>query len=114
MQRIFIILSVSPHTQVASQKSATGTMGMRSIVLRELGGQWANSYAVKVFSPQAEQQYSTGDIVAASLRFRHSTNQVTGATYQDVVAEEIVKLTSHGSNNLPNKANEKEIYETPF
>ena len=108
MTNIYVIVSVSPLTQVASQKSPTGTMGMRSIVLRELGGQWANSYAVKVFSPQAEGQYSTGDIVAASLRFRHSTNQMTGATYQDVVAEEIVKLTS------PNKASEIENIEIPF
>ena len=108
MTNIYVIVSVSPLTQVASQKTPTGTMGMRSIVLRELGGQWANSYAVKVFSPQAEGQYSTGDIVAASLRFRVSTNQTSGQTYQDVVIEEIVKLTS------PNKASEIENIEIPF
>ena len=112
MQRIFIILSVSPLQQVASSKSPTGTTGVRTILLRELGGKWSNTFAVKVFSPQAEQQYSTGDIVAASLRFRHTTNQMSGQTYQDVVAEEIVKLSS--PNNLPNKASETENIEIPF
>lgn len=112
MTNIFIILSVSPLQQVASQKSASGTMGMRTIVMRELGGQWAPSYAAKVFSPQAEGQYSAGDIVAASLRFRHTTNQMSGQTYQDVVAEEIVKLSS--PNNLPNKASETDNIEIPF
>ena len=114
MTNTFIIVSVSPLTQVASSKTSTGTMGMRSIVLRELGGQWTNTYAVKVFGSQAEQHVSTGDIVAASLRFRHSTNQMTGHLFQDVIAEEIVKLTSPNSNNLPNKANEKETFEIPF
>lgn len=108
MTNIFIILSVSPLQQVASQKSQTGTTGVRTIVLRELGGQWAPTYAVKVFSPQAEGQYSAGDVVAASLRFRVSTNQTSGQTYQDVVIEEIVKLTS------PNKASETENIEIPF
>lgn len=115
MKNIFIIQSVSPLTQVASQKSATGTMGMRTLQLRELGGgQWPNTFAVKLFGSQAQQEYSQGEIVAACLRFRTTTNQMTGHLFQDVIAEEIVKLTSHGSNNLPNKANEKEIYETPF
>lgn len=112
MTNIFIIVSVSPLQQVASSKSPSGTTGVRTILMRELGGQWAPSYAVKVFSPQAEGQYSTGDIVAASLRFRHSTNQMSGQTYQDVVAEEIVKLSS--PNNLPNKASETDNIEIPF
>lgn len=111
MTNIFIIVSVSPLQQVASQKSASGTMGIRTIVMRELGGQWAPTYAVKVFSPQAEGQYSTGDIVAASLRFRHSTSQMSGQTHQDVVAEEIVKLSS--PNNLPNTASET-VTAIPF
>lgn len=111
MTNIFIIVSVSPLQQMASSKSPTGTMGMRSIVLRELGGQWAPSYSVKVFSPQAEGQYSAGDMIGASLRFRHSTNQMSGQTYQDVVAEEIVKLSS--PNNLPNTASET-VTEIPF
>lgn len=112
MTNIFIIVSVSPLQQVASSKSPSGTTGVRTIVMRELGGQWAPSYAAKVFSPQAEGQYSTGDIVAASLRFRHSINQMSGQTYQDVVAEEIVKLSS--PNNLPNKASETDNIEIPF
>lgn len=111
MNSIYTILQVTPLQQVASSKTTTGTMGMRTIVMRELGGKWANTYAAKVFTPQAEGQYSTGDIVAASLRFRVSTNQMSGQTYQDVVAEEIVKLSSP---NLPNTASETENIEIPF
>ena len=112
MNSIYTILQVTPLQQVASSKTTTGTMGMRTIVMRELGGKWANTYAVKVFSPQAEGQYSAGDIVAASLRFRHSINKMSGQTYQDVVAEEIVKLSS--PNNLPNTASETDNIEIPF
>ena len=100
MTGIFIILSVSPLTQVASQKSATGTTGVRTILLRELGGQWAPSYAAKVFSPQAEEQFRTGEVVAASLRLRATTSQMSGQTYQDVVAEEIVTLSTPGDNDI--------------
>lgn len=112
MNSIYTILQVTPLQQVASSKSPSGTTGVRTILMRELGGQWAPSYAAKVFSPQAEGQYSAGDIVAASLRFRHTTNQMSGQTYQDVVAEEIVKLSS--PNNLPNKASETDNIEIPF
>lgn len=112
MKQIFIIEQATPLTQVASQKSTTGTMGMRSIVLREMGGQWAPSYAVKVFTPLAEGNYRPGQMVAASLRFRASTNQVTGQIYQDVVVEEIVPISicTPTSKNI----NETETLEIPF
>ena len=111
MNSIYTILQVTPLQQVASSKTTTGTMGMRTIVMREMGGKWANTYAAKVFTPQAEGNYHPGQMVAASLRFRASTNQVTGQIYQDVVAEEIVKLSSP---NLPNTASEIENIEIPF
>lgn len=100
MTGIFKIESVSPLTQVASQKSQTGTTGVRTILLRELGGQWAPSYAAKVFSPQAEEQFRTGQVVAASLRMRAGTNQMSGLAYQDVVAEEIVRLAVSSDNEI--------------
>ena len=100
MTNIFIIVSVSPLQQVASSKSPSGTTGVRSILMRELGGQWAPSYAVKVFSPQAEEQFRTGGVVAASLRLRATTNQMSGQTYQDVVAEEIVTLSTPSDNDI--------------
>jgi hypothetical protein len=100
MKSIFIIENVSPLAQVASQKSATGTTGVRTILMRELGGQWAPSYAAKVFSPQAEEQFRTGGVVAASLRLRATTNQMSGQTYQDVVAEEIVTLSTPSDNDI--------------
>lgn len=111
MKQIFIIEQVTPLTQVASQKSTTGTMGMRSIVLREMGGKWANTYAAKVFTPQAEGNYHPGQMVAASLRFRASTNQVTGQIYQDVVVEEIVPISICTPTS---NTNEKETYNIPF
>ena len=112
MIKLFFLEQVSPLQQVASSKSHTGTMGMRTIVMREIGGKWANSYAVKVFSPQAEGQFRTGGLVAATLRFRATTNQVTGTTYQDVVAEEIVAINT--PTNTPTTVNNNENYNIPF
>lgn len=100
MKSIFIIENVSPLAQVASQKSATGTTGVRTILMRELGGQWAPSYAAKVFSPQAEEQFRTGQVVAASLRMRAGTSQMSGLAYQDVVAEEIIRLACEGNSDI--------------
>ena len=111
MKSIFIIENVSPLAQVASQKSATGTTGVRTILMRELGGQWAPSYAAKVFSPLAEEQFRTGQVVAASLRMRAGTNQMSGLAYQDVVAEEIVAINTHTNVNT-NTDNEN--YNIPF
>ena len=110
MKSIFIIENVSPLTQVASQKSATGTTGVRTRLMRELGGQWAPSYAAKVFSPQAEEQFRTGELVAVSLRMRASINQTSGLMYQDVVAEEITRIcttapaTRENNNSNNNQA----------
>ena len=92
MKSIFIIENVSPLAQVASQKSATGTTGVRTILMRELGGQWAPSYAAK--------QFRTGQVVAASLRMRAGTNQMSGLAYQDVVAEEMVRLAVSSDNEI--------------
>ena len=111
MTNMYAIQTVSPLQQVASSKTPTGTMGMRTIVMRELGGKWTNTYAVKVFSPQAETNYQAGQFVAASLRFRATTNQVSGQVYQDVVAEEIVAINTHTNVNT-NTDNEN--YNIPF
>lgn len=108
----FIIQKITPLQQVASQKSATGTLGMRTLQLRELGGQWAPTYAVKVFSPQAEANFQPGQLVAASLRFRATTNQMTGQVYQDVVAEEIIAISDN--NVKKNTDNETENPNLPF
>ena len=112
MTNMYLIQTVSPLQQVASSKTPTGTMGMRTIVMRELGGKWTNSYAVKVFSPQAETNYQPGQLVAANLRFRATTNQMTGQTYQDVVAEEIVAINT--PTNTPTTVNNNENYNIPF
>ena len=111
MKQIFIIEQVSPLQQVASNKTTTRTLGMRTIQLREMGGKGANTYAAKVFSPQAEGNYHPGQMVAASLRFRASTNQMSGQTYQDVVAEEIFPISCTPTSNI---INEKETYNIPF
>ena len=100
MTNMYVIQTVSPLQQVASSKTPTGNMGMRTIVMRELGGKWTNTYAVKVFSPQAETNYQPGQMVAASLRYRATTNQVSGQVYQDVVAEEIIRLACEGNNDI--------------
>lgn len=108
MTNMYVIQTVSPLQQVASSKTTSGNMGMRTIVMREIGGKWTNTYAVKVFSPQAETNYQPGQMVAACLRFRVSTNQVSGQVYQDVVAEEIVPICTPTTSNI------NETFKIPF
>ena len=64
---------------------------MCNVVLQELGGKFENSYVATIFGEQARTRFDRDDLVAASLRF--STREYNGQTYQDIVVNEIVKLT---------------------
>lgn len=97
---MYIVMSLSPMVQVASNKTESGTMSMRTIVLRELGGQWTNTYAAKVFGTKAKENYVPGQVVGASLRFRVSSSLTSGQTFQDVVAEEIVTFNSINQDDI--------------
>jgi hypothetical protein len=74
---------------VPSQKAEGGMISKSTIVLQELGGKYENSYIVTLLGNAATCQYYSGDLVFAALRF--STREYNGTTYQDIVANEIIK-----------------------
>ena len=61
------------------------------IRLKEFGGsKFGNEYACTIFGNLAQCKFYEGDLVAASLRFQ--VHEVNGAVYQEVIANDVVKL----------------------
>lgn len=80
---------------VKSEKSETGQLAKRNLVLRELGGsKYENEYAVSVLGNEATKELKEGDVVIATLRFQ--AREYNGQVFQDITASEIVKLKIEG------------------
>ena len=91
MNNFYRVTAQSDTFAVPSQKAEGGQISKCNIVLQELGGKYANSYVATVLGEQARVRFEKDDLVAASLRF--STREYNGQVYQDIVVNEIVKLT---------------------
>ncbi len=89
MNNIFRVIKQTEPIQVPSQKTEGGMISKSTIVLQELGGKYENTYVVTLLGNAATCQYYSGDLVFAVLRF--STREYNGTTYQDIVANEIIK-----------------------
>lgn len=77
-------------TTVQSEKSENGVLQKRMLVLQELGGKYANSYAVIALGNLATIEWDENQLVAADLRFQ--THEYNGQVFMDVIANEMVKL----------------------
>ena len=88
--KICKVIAQTEAVDVNSKKSESGKMAKSYIRLRELGGEYADEYQCTVFGEMAKTYFTPGQIVAANLRFR--THENNGATYQDVVVNEIIAL----------------------
>jgi hypothetical protein len=76
---------------VASQKAEGGQLAKWLIRLKEFGGgKFGDEYCCTMFSNLALCKFHEGDLVAASLRFQ--VHEVNGAVYQEVIANDVVKL----------------------
>ena len=75
---------------VKSEKSETGQLNKRNLVLKELGGKFENEYVVSVLGNAASLQFYEGDLVAVTLRFQ--TREYNGQVFQDITVTDIVKL----------------------
>ena len=64
---------------VKSEKSETGQLNKRNLVLKELGGKYENEYAVSVLG-----------LVVVTLRFH--TREYNGQVFQDITATDIYPL----------------------
>lgn len=74
---------------VKSEKSETGKLNKRNLVLQELGGKYENLYAVAALGNLASLQLYEGDIVIATLRFQ--TREYNGQMFQDITVTEMIK-----------------------
>ena len=90
MKSIFKVVQQGEAFAVQSQKSDSGQTMKCNIVLQELGGKFENQYVGAMLGNTALCKFYPGDVVAASLRF--STRDYNGATYQDILVTDIVKL----------------------
>ena len=91
MKSIFKVVQQGEAFAVQSQKAEGGQTMKCNIVLQELGGKYENQYVGAMLGNAAQCRFYAGDIVVASLRF--STREYNGATYQDILVTEIVKLS---------------------
>lgn len=89
---VFRVVSQGDVTNVASQKAEGGQLAKCIIRLKEFGGgKFGNEYACTMFGNLAQCKFYEGDLVAASLRFQ--VHEVNGAVYQEVIANDVVKLS---------------------
>ena len=89
---VFRVVSQGDVTYVASQKAESGQLAKCLIRLKEFGGgKFGNEYACTMFGNLAQCKFYEGDLVAASLRFQ--VHEVNGVVYQEVIANDVVKLS---------------------
>ena len=88
--KILRVVSQGVVTYVPSQKQEGGQLAKCLIRLKELGGKYGNEYIVTLLGNLASCVFSEGDVVAASLRFQ--VHEVNGNSYQDIIADELIKL----------------------
>ena len=92
MRSIFFqVVSQGDVTYIPSSKQEGGQLAKCLIRLKEFGGsKFGNEYACTMFGNLAQCRFTEGDLVVASLRFQ--VHEVNGAVYQEVVANDVVKL----------------------
>ena len=87
----FQVVSQGDVTYIPSSKQEGGQLAKCLIRLREFGGgKFGNEYACTMFGNLAQCRFYEGDLVVASLRFQ--VHEVNGTVYQEVVANDVVKL----------------------
>ena len=89
--KILKVVSQGDVTYVSSTKQEGGQLAKCEIRLKMLGGsKFGDEFVATLFGNLAQCRFYEGDLVAASLRFQ--IHEVNGQFYQDVVANDIVKL----------------------
>jgi hypothetical protein len=90
---LFRVVSQGVVTYVPSSKQEGGQLAKSIIRLKEFGGgKFGDEYACTLFGNLAQCRFAEGELVAASLRFQ--VHEVNGAVYQEVIANDVVKLSN--------------------
>ena len=85
------VVSQRDVTYIPSTKQEGGQLAKCVIRLKEFGGgKFGNEYACTMFGNLAQCRFYEGDLVVASLRFQ--VHEVNGTVYQEVVANDVVKI----------------------
>jgi len=84
------VLAQGEPVYVPSKKTESGQLAKCVIRLKELGGDYEDEYVCGMYGNLALCRFAEGVVVAASLRFM--THESNGNYYQDIVANDIVKL----------------------
>lgn len=88
---IFKVISQQAVSYIPSTKQEGGQLAKSVIRLREFGsGKFGNEFACTLFGNLALCKFYENDLVAASLRFQ--VHEVNGILYQEIIANDIVKL----------------------
>ena len=90
---LFRVVSQGVVTYVPSSKQEGGQLAKSIIRLKEFGGgKFGDEYACTLLGNLAQCCFAEGELVAASLRFQ--VHEVNGAVYQEVIANDVVKLSN--------------------
>ena len=88
---IYRVVSQGDVTYIPSTRQEGGQLAKCDIRLKKLGcSKFGDEFIATLFGNLATCQFAEGDVVAAALRLQ--THEVNGQFYQDIVANDIVKL----------------------
>lgn len=88
--RILKVVKCGEMFSVKSEKSETGQLNKRTLVLKELGGKFEDEYVASVLGNAASLVFNENETVFVTLRFQ--TREYNGQTFQDITVTDIVKL----------------------
>ena len=88
--RILKVVKGGDMFSVKSEKSETGQLNKRNLVLKELGGKFENEYVVSVLGNAASLQFYENDLVAVTLRFQ--MREYNGQVFQDITVTDIYPM----------------------
>ena len=89
-KKILKVMAQGEPVYVPSKKTESGQLAKCVIRLKELGGDYEDEYVCAMYGNLALCKFAEGDVVVAALRF--TTHESNGYCYQDIVANDIVKL----------------------
>ena len=104
------ILRVQAQTPIKTMqvKSEEGKQtAVCTLMVQELGGKWADSLAVQLYGDMAQKAYQPGELIVAALRFKARPVDAE-RIFQDVTADEIVRLNEFINPIINNNKNEEE------
>ena len=92
MKQLMKVVAQGEPFAVQSQKAENGQVMKCNIVLQELGGKYEDSYVAAMLGTLASCRFYAGDLVYAVLRFQ--TREYNGQVFQDILAQDLVKINS--------------------